>query len=179
MGSLVWIVCAVGCKPEQRDDLTAKGQEALTSAGSAIKSACGSLAEEARKLNSHSSEEALRSARDRAGELVGKLSKIEAPSELERLRLDSLREQVSRLDSALTAQNLRRQWEAALKEANHGKEMAAKDLEEARRALRDKDGSFKALDDRLLEAERAYKNACNRLSEAMAKEDAVGKPKPL
>jgi hypothetical protein len=174
------LVLTTGCKPEEQDRFVADGREAVEGASSALKSACGSLAEEAQKLNSRSSADALEAARRKAGELQAKLSEIKAPTELESLRLDALKEQVQRLDAAIMAQSIRQRWEAALRQANQGKELVAKDVDKARLTLREADTSFKALDDRLLEAERAYKNACNRLSEALAKEDrAGGKPKAM
>lgn len=158
------VALALGCTPEDREGAVAKAR-------GAIKSACDSLTSEAQKLNSHSPEKALVAAKEKAQDLQKQLSEIKTPTPIESLHLETVREQIQRLDAAINAQAIRRQWETVLKEANRGKELAAGDIEKARRSLRDTNPQFKELDDKLLEAERAYKNAGNRLSEALSRED--------
>ncbi|HVL38771.1 MAG TPA: hypothetical protein VM328_05210 [Fimbriimonadaceae bacterium] len=127
---------------------------------SSLAVAFGTVSEEAEKLTHRSSQEALAGARRAAVELQSKLADLELPSELDQLRLAALRRQVERLDAAILVHSIRQQWEAALKGAAAGREgLAAKRAE-----LRQRDPAFKALDEKLLKAESAYKDAANQLA---------------
>ena len=135
-------------------------------ARSAMSVAYGAVCDEAALVTQRSSQEALLSARRAASELQERLADLPQVTELDRLRLEAVRGQVARLDAAILVQSVRLECEAALARVSPH----PKDALEARRSLREQDAVFRALDDRLIAAERAYHDACNLLAELMKQE---------
>lgn len=140
---------------------------AFDSARSALGVAYGTVAEEAEKLTHRSTRAALSAARKSAVELQSKLAELQAPSSVDIQRLQTVQKQIERLDAAILVQSLKAQWESAIEEGRKGKRRAKEDVAAIRARLREDDEAFRVLDDQLVQAERAYADASNRLLEAI------------
>lgn len=174
VGVGVWIALACGlggCKAEDQDRVVEQGRQVLASAKSAIGNAFGSLMQQAGKLDPQSPQKALTAARDKAIDLQKQLSSIKAPTSLDSLHLEAVTDQIDRLKAALTVQNLQNEWDAALKKANEGKNLAQDKIAETAKSLREADAKFRDIDDKLDAAKKAYATASDKVSETLGKGD--------
>jgi hypothetical protein len=173
--ALVGILClaSFGCQDVARQEALEHGRQALESSRSALSIAFGSLLQETQDLTQHSSRESLEEARKRLVDLQTKLANLDAPSQLDRLRMEVLQNQIDRLDTALAVRTARKEVELLVIRAEEQAALAGQTLAEKRKELRERDEAFRSIDDRLIAAERAYSEAGNRLTESVALHQAL------
>lgn len=160
------VVCAIlaiicGCTPKDREDFASSGQEALGKAYEASATAVKSAIASASKVDLSSSPVDLQSARDKAASVLKKLEGVNLgviKDEVARLKL-----QIDRIDKAIAEQKLKERWNAALVQANNGKELAENEIASARSSLLKANEEFKALDTQLTAAKLAYQAACDKI----------------
>lgn len=159
--ALGFSMLAMACASREAPEVAAFDQ-----ARSAMTVAYGAVCGEASSVTHRSPPESLFAARRSTSDLLEKLASQSNTSELDRLRLASVRSQLVRLDAAILVRSLRSDCDAAL--ARYAP--SAKVADPARSDLREKVASFRVLDDRLIAAERAYHDASNRLAEMLKRE---------
>lgn len=119
------------------------------------------------QVSLRSGSEALVSAKTALSDAVGRLSEVTKPTPEQLEQLAELRHEIERIDAAILVQEVKTQWRAALEEGAKRYRIGLKDLAEARKKLRERDETFRALDDQLSSAERAYENAKLRLQASL------------
>jgi hypothetical protein len=168
------LIFLVGCNSKDRSNIANKSKLAFENAREAASLSIESISREAGMLSERSSLADLQSARDRATEVLQKLEGIKIDVGPFKDKVTGLRREVDRLDAAIAEQRIREQWTSALKAANNGKEVASSNLEKIRVGLKKTDETFRALDDKLIAAERTYRNACNRAKDALPQAENFG-----
>lgn len=175
IAAVVSVVLGAGCKSEDQDRVVEQGRHAFESAKSSLSDAFASLERQWQKLDLHSSSDALAAAHDKAVELEKQLANVKAPSSVQSLHLEAVKAQIDRLEAAITVQKLQAEWDAAVKKAAEGKDLAQEKIAETSKTLRDADANFKALDDKLSAAKKAYQTAADKVSETLGKGAPSGK----
>lgn len=161
-----WVGCLAlamvgGCTPADREEIASSGQQALGKAYEASATAVKSAVAAASKVDMSSSPVDLQAARDKAAGVLKSLEGINLgviKEEVGRLKL-----QVDRIDKAIAEQKLKEKWDAALVQANNGKELAADQIASARASLLKANEEFKFLDSQLQAAKSAYQAACDKI----------------
>lgn len=133
----------------------------------ALAVACAQAKEKATQVSLRSGSEALASAKMALSDAVGRLSEVAKPTPDQLEQLAELRHEIERIDAALLVQEIKAQWRVALEEGAKRYRIGLKDLAEARKKFRERDETFRALDDQLSAAERAYENAKLRLQASL------------
>ena len=172
--SLSWtaaclIVLATGCEKKDQDAALAQGQVAFSKAkqmaGGFWKSACA----EADKLSADSGKSALESAKTQLESARDRLSHIQAPSELDGLKMDSVKEEIQRLQAALTVQNIKEETDRRVKDAMTWKENAEKTVDEVKAKLAQADAEYQDLQKKLHDAQATYDDASTKVKETTQK----------
>jgi len=169
------VVCAVlaivcGCTPKDRESITSSGQEALGKAYEASSTAIKSAIASASKVDLSSSTVDLQAARDQAASLLKKLEGVNIDFGAVKDQVARLKLEIDRIDKAIAEQKLKEKWDAALVQANNGKELATDQIANARAALLKANEEFKVLDTQLTEARSTYKAACEKIDGLGGKE---------
>jgi len=159
----------VGCKQEDQDKIVAQGKQAISSAEKAVGDAVGSLMSQVSNIDWKSSSEAIEKAKRKALDVEKSLNEIHAPTSIDQLHLEAVKEQVTRLEAALTVKNLQSEWDAAVKKAGEGKDLAEDRVKEVGEKLRETDREFRDLDDKLQSAKKAYQAASDKVDETLSK----------
>ena len=165
-----FLAVVVGCTPSAREEVSARSQKAFVEAKGAVTAAVDSAMKEASKLSARSDVVDLEKARDQADRALKAVEGIRLDFGPIKDKVQSLKLEIDRLDAAIEEKKLRDQWNNAMKVANNGKEVAQEQVDRLRTLLREKDSSFKALDEKLMAAERTYVNTCNRAKQALQPE---------
>lgn len=153
---------AVGCTPEARDDAitrgSAMGQEAAHRVASAAGDAWKSLADQVSKLSPDSAMSALEDARKSLEKATADLK----PGE----KLEAAKSEIERIQAAIDLQDLRRQADEKLAEAQKLKENAGKTMDEIRERLESADRTYQELKDHINGAEMMYQEAAKNAEHA-------------
>ncbi|MCW5942347.1 MAG: hypothetical protein KIS66_08955 [Fimbriimonadaceae bacterium] len=158
------VLTCVGCGPSEAPNMErvdASARVALDNAQNALEVAYGTVTKEVDGLNLRSAPAALEDGKRRLIELRDRLQAEK--NGVDAGRAEQVETQVERLDAALAYRALHERWNAAVREANHGKEVADAKMSAFRADFRAANPSFRKLDDALLAAERRYVQAANRL----------------
>ncbi len=164
----ITVVCAVlaiicGCTPKDREDIASNGQKALGKAYEASATAVKSAVASASKVDLSSSPVDLQAARDQAASILKKLEGVEIDVGAVKDQIARLKLEIDRIDKAIAQQKLKEKWDAALVQANNGKELATNQIASARASLSKANEEFKVLDSQLTAAKSAYQAACEKI----------------
>jgi chromosome segregation ATPase len=93
------------------------------------------------------------------------MSKIKAPSTLDGLKLDSVKEEIDRLQAALTLKNLKDQMDTRVSDAMKLKENAEKNYQDVKEKLALADADYQDLQKKLATAQAAYDGTSEKIRE--------------
>jgi predicted nuclease with TOPRIM domain len=127
----------------------------------------GAVSEQTHKLSFHTPEDQLQEAKRKSEELRDRLEKLPGRTEIETLRLEAAKQQVSRLDAAMALKQTRDRWDKLLKDAELEPKEQALPLEQKRAILREQWPDFRIVDQQLIANERRYTDAGNNLAAAL------------
>jgi chromosome segregation ATPase len=172
-------IVLVGCEKKDQDAAMAQGQLIASKAQTIAGNAWQSARDAASKLSADSGSAALQSAKSQMEALQGKLSQVKAPTGLDGLKLDSVKEEIQRLEDALNIQKLKTEMDEKVREASNAKENAEKTADDVREELRRADAEYRDLQDKLNRAQSAYNDASQRAQDAAKKVlDVAGSVSP-
>jgi chromosome segregation ATPase len=165
----VLVAGLTGCDHKDEDAALAQGRsvfsKAVDLAGGAWKSAC----DRAQKLSANSGKSTIEAAKSQLEAVQEKMSHIKAPSNLDGLKLDSVKEEIQRLQAALTVKNLKEQMDERVKDAMKLKENAEKSAKDVQDRLAQADAQYQDLNKRLDEAQSAYNSAAAKVKDTTEK----------
>lgn len=142
-------------------------EDAFDATTSSLAVAYSSLIANVGELNLRSPRATLMQAKEQTVALERKLSELGELTDRQRLERDVLRAQIDRIDIALNAKSLRRDWEAAIQRAARKTELTAAEIDRHRARLLETSEEFRALDEARAAIERRYTDATNQLAELM------------
>jgi hypothetical protein len=128
---------------------------------------------QARQLTQRSSVDALGQARKKADDLRARLMDHPATTELEKLRLQSISEEIARLDAAIRFQEISGMVRTAHEQVLAGKRVTDEQRNRLLERARKQDPTLQALEAQLASSERAYTVAMNRLQETLLRQQAL------
>ena len=173
MAAAALLLFSVGCDKKSQDAGLAQGQAAVAKAGDLAGTAWKSAKDQAARLTSDSGKSAIEAAEAQLVALRDKLSSIKTPSVLDSLRLDSIKEEIQRLQAALELQNLKKEMDIRVKNAMTMKGNAEKSYHDVRNKLTQVDAEYQDLQKKLHSAESAYDNAAEKVKETTQKIQAL------
>jgi chromosome segregation ATPase len=163
------LLVLAGCNDRDETDVKLNAAVAFASAREALGTAWNSVAAEASKVTANSSKAALEQAKKQTAHLQAELSKIEIKNPLTEAQMSAAKEQMAKIQAALTLKNLQAESESAVQNAIATGKIAQQKYEDASKQLAQLDESYRDLKTRLDSAQTMYDNASSALNGAMAK----------
>ena len=94
------LACSLACEKKDQDAAMAQGRVFASKAQDMAGSAWKSVSEQAQKLSADSGKSAIGSAKSQLESLRDRMSHTKAPTEIEGLKLDTVKEEIQRLQAA-------------------------------------------------------------------------------
>ncbi len=162
-----------GCSKQQQDAALSQGQAALSKAEGLAGGAWKSAVNQAQKLSADSGRPALQAAEKQLEAARDKLSGIKAPAIADKLKLDSVKAEIDRLESAMSVQRMKAALDQRVKIAMGLKENAQKSYETVKEGLERADAEFRDLQSKLKSAQDSYDQASKKVQETRAQIDRL------
>ncbi len=135
LAAIALMALSMGCEKKDQDAAMAQGRMFASKAQDMAGSAWKSVSEQAQKLSADSGKSAIESAKSQLESVRDRMSHIKAPTEIEGLKLDTVKDEIQRLEAALTIKNLKSQMDKRVEDAQKMKDNAQKSVQEIRDKL--------------------------------------------
>ena len=132
---IVLAIGVAGCDQKQQDQALAQGKAAMSTAAGFASKAWQSASKQAANINLDSAKPAIESAKSSLESVKTKLSEIKAPTSLDSLKLDSVKDQLQRLEAALNIKKLQKEMDDKVAEAKKVQDNATKSVQDVREKL--------------------------------------------
>ncbi len=167
------VVCSIGCDKKEQDSALSQGQAVVSKAADLAGNAWKAASEQANKVSADSGKSAIEAAKVQMEAARDKLSQIKAPSNLDGLKMDSVKEQIQRLQAALTIQHIKEAMDRRVKIVMQMKDNAEKTADDVKAKLAAADKEYKDLQQKLDSAQSTYNSASNKIDEVEKKLQGV------
>jgi chromosome segregation ATPase len=163
------VFLSAGCDKKDQDAALDQGRFAMSKAADFASGAWKSACDQAHSLSADSGKSAIESAKAQLEGVRKKMSGIKAPTSLDSLKLDSVKEEIARLQAALTIKNLKAQLDERVEIAKKLKDNAEKSYDDVKGKLEHADAEYQDLQKKLSDAQTAYDGASEKIKETTQK----------